>query len=339
MSLSEKNCNKLPQKIILSVLSELLDQLAILRHINGWDLNDQTIVEYKTIEEQCNTIKNDDILQQSKDVVDLVDFRRDCAFIESTVQKAFNEISDKGTFEELAKLAEIVEKLQKEEEEILEDTRRKEEEFANMQNMYYREKLEFRKKIDKIMVQIGNLKDEIEDFEQESDIKQRYLTNWHHSKIEMDNYILTKREKQLQDAIEEKHHDFTKEDRVHLEINNIFSEIDVDYQKQLKKWKQRYEHDHEAISNKIKNLQVQRDEQQEKTAQMVKKYIERQEQIDSYKEYKKEQEKLRKEKEKKDKAATKIQAWWRGEMVRKGLGKYKKRKDKKGKKKTEEKKK
>lgn len=30
-------------------------------------------------------------------------------------------------------------------------------------------------------------------------------------------------------------------------------------------------------------------------------------------------------------AATKIQAWWRGEMYRKGLGPYRKKKGKKGK--------
>lgn len=71
---------------------------------------------------------------------------------------------------------------------------------------------------------------------------------------------------------------------------------------------------------------------------MIKKYIKRQEEIDSYCEYKLEQEKKRLEKERKDAAATKIQAWWRGTMVRRGFGKYKK-KEKKGKKKGDDKKK
>lgn len=67
-------------------------------------------------------------------------------------------------------------------------------------------------------------------------------------------------------------------------------------------------------------------------------YLTREEQIEAYKLYKVEQEKKRLEKERKDKAATTIQAWWRGTMVRKGLGKYKK-KEKKGKKKKDDKRK
>lgn len=51
-----------------------------------------------------------------------------------------------------------------------------------------------------------------------------------------------------------------------------------------------------------------------------------------------EQEKIRLEKERKDKAAIHIQAWWRGTMVRRGFGKFRKKKDKKQKKKSGEKK-
>lgn len=104
------------------------------------------------------------------------------------------------------------------------------------------------------------------------------------------------------------------------------------------KWKIKYEYDLAAISAKISDLQEQRERQQEKTAQLIKTYIKRQEEIDSYQDYKKEQEKKRLEKERKDGAATKIQAWWRGTMVRRGFGKYKK-KDKKSKKKGDDKKK
>lgn len=103
-------------------------------------------------------------------------------------------------------------------------------------------------------------------------------------------------------------------------------------------WKLKYESDCNSYDKKIGCLREAIIAQQQRTAEMVTKFLKREEQIEAYKLYKVEQEKKRLEKERKDKAATKIQAWWRGTMVRKGLGKYKK-KEKKGKKKKEDKRK
>ncbi|CAG9768958.1 unnamed protein product [Ceutorhynchus assimilis] len=183
-----------------------------------------------------------------------------------------------------------------------------------LQKTYYQERAMFRREIDEVMTKIGNLKDEIEDFQQEADIKLKYLQSWQNGKIEMENYTLNKKEEKTSETILESQQDLTKEDRVHLEIGNIFNEIDLDYQRQIKTWKLKYEHDLKTMNAKIMNLQMKKDEQQDKTAAMVKKYIQRQDQIDAYKEHKVEQEKLKQEKRRKDNAATKVQSWWRGTM-------------------------
>lgn len=60
--------------------------------------------------------------------------------------------------------------------------------------------------------------------------------------------------------------------------------------------------------------------------------------MNDYKQYKIEQKRIKMEKERQNNAATKIQAWWKGTMVRRGLGKFRKKKEKKGKKKSSEKK-
>lgn len=152
--------SELAKQIILCVFSETLDQLAILKCINGWSEDDRTVVEYKTIEEQCNSVPGDDALPS--DTVDLVDFRRDCAFVESTIRKTFNEIRDKGTYESLSSVTNIVKRLQKEERELLEDTRKTEEDYVKLQNEYYANRMEFRRNIDDLMSEIGKFKDEIE---------------------------------------------------------------------------------------------------------------------------------------------------------------------------------
>lgn len=53
-----------------------------------------------------------------------------------------------------------------------------------------------------------------------------------------------------------------------------------------------------------------------------------------YKAHKAEMIRQQLEQEKRINAAVRIQAWWRGTMVRKGFGKYRKKKDKKPKKRS-----
>ncbi|KAH1001797.1 dynein regulatory complex protein 9 [Dendroctonus ponderosae] len=321
------------RKIVQSILSESLDKLAILRHINGWSTTDQTVVEYRTVEEQATAIKNDDVLPaDSKDSVDLRDFQRDCSFIESTIQKTYEEILQGGSYNCLSKVTDIFRKLQSEEADLLRTTKAREQEYVELQDLFYEERLVFKGQTAEIMAKIGNLKDEIEDFRQEAASKSAYLASWQNSQLETAGYELSKKTELLVESIEDKRLELCKETRVHLETRTIFNEIEMDLQKQLKNWRIKYENDLQAIGNKIAHLQEAKDQQQEKTAQMIMKYIKRQEEIDCYQAHKVEQQKQRLEKDRKDRAATKIQAWWRGTMVRKGFGKYKK-KEKRGKKK------
>lgn len=60
--------------------------------------------------------------------------------------------------------------------------------------------------------------------------------------------------------------------------------------------------------------------------------------MNDYKQYKMEQERKRQEQERQNLAATRLEAWWRGVMVRKGFGKFRKKKEKKAKKRSSEKK-
>ncbi|XP_066260598.1 dynein regulatory complex protein 9-like [Euwallacea similis] len=331
--------NHLAKALVLNVLREALDKLAILKYINGWSEDDQTIVEYQTIEEQCNTIKNDDVIPpMSKDNVDLLDFRRDCSFIESTIQKTYDEIASKGTYGILAALSDIFTRLQGEEAQLLKETHDKELKYINLHNCYYEERDVYRKQIHEAMVQIGNLKDEIEDFMQEADIKSNYLEKWMKSKSETNCYELRGKERMISEVIMDKKQEFVKEDRAHLEVANIYNETDLELQKEIKKWKYRYESDSATLSKKILNLREAIAAQNKKTTDMLKKFKMRNDEIEAYEIHKEEQEKKRVEREKKDRAATKIQAWWRGVMVRKGFGRYKKKEKKKNKKKVEEKK-
>lgn len=228
-SQSPTNCDEnLSKSIVLNVLSETLDKLAILKYINGWSEDEQTTIEYQTIEEQCNVIKNDDVLPPaSKECVDLLDFRKDCSFIESTIKSTYKELASRGTFGKLSEISEIFNKLQREEAEFLEEVGLKEVKYVQLQNSYYEDRERFRKEIHNTMVKIGNLKDEIEDFMQEAAIKNTYLDKWIKSKSEMNDFKLEHKENDVSKVINERLHDFDREDRVHFEVGNVYSETEM----------------------------------------------------------------------------------------------------------------
>ncbi|KAL1513384.1 hypothetical protein ABEB36_002803 [Hypothenemus hampei] len=321
------------KQVVLNVLQENLDKLTILQYVNGWTEDDQTVVEYTTVEEQCQVIKNDDVLPpNSKDEVDLLDFRRDCSFIQSTIQKTYDEIQSFGTSETLSNLIGIFHKLEKEQQELLEDTKKKEEKFLALQLSYHGDRMTFKKENEQMTVNIGNLKDEIKDFEEEAILKKNYVQAWQNAKMEMNISKINSTTGQVHNSIKTKQTEYENEERIHLEIQNIFHEFELDIQKQIVHWKLKHEREVQILENKIKKIKEAKDAQQEQTEQMIKKYIQRKDEMTAYEAYKLEQEKKRLENERKNKAATKIQAWWRGVMVRKGFGKYKKKKDRKNKK-------
>lgn len=226
---SQSNCNdNLSKSIVLTVLNETLDKLAILKYVNGWSEDEQTTIEYQTIEEQCNVIKNDDVLPPaSKESVDLLDFRKDCSFIESTIKNTYEELASQGTFGKLFEISETFNRLQLEEAEFLEEVRLKEVKYVQLQNSYYEDREMFRREIHNTMVKIGNLKDEIEDFMQEAAIKNTYLDNWIKSKSEMNDFQIEHKENKASKVINKRLHDFIKEDRVHFEVGNLYSETEM----------------------------------------------------------------------------------------------------------------
>ncbi|XP_076254883.1 dynein regulatory complex protein 9-like [Rhynchophorus ferrugineus] len=330
---------KLSKELILCVLGENLDKLSILKNIYGWSENEQTVVQYKTIVERYSDLAEDSgVLTESKEKIDLVDFQKDCSFIEATLQKSFDEIRSSGTYNQLTKLTQIFKTTQNDEKSFLEDTKTKEKEFIMLQEQYLMEQKQFITKIGDTMKKIGILKDELEDFKEESKIKGNYIEQWNKARTEIHDYEIQSEESNIMVNINKKKQDFLKEQRVHQEIRNIFNEFELDMQQEIKGWKIKYDHDLQKINEKIKCLKVKKDQQQNCIISLNKQYTNRQKSIDDYKAYKVKKEIENMEKEKRNKAATKIQAWWRGVMVRKGFGKYKKKRDKKNKKKTDKKK-
>ncbi|GLV39078.1 uncharacterized protein CBL_06129 [Carabus blaptoides fortunei] len=115
------------------------------------------------------------------------------------------------------------------------------------------------------------------------------------------------------------------------EIELYFDEKDKKLEESLLEWQSKYDIDLEAGRNEIQILEAQTEEQEKEYMKVKEEYEKMKKVIDDGKVNR---ERKRKEEERLEmlrKNATKIQAWWRGMMVRHKLGPYNPKKGKKGK--------
>ncbi|XP_023026215.2 dynein regulatory complex protein 9 [Leptinotarsa decemlineata] len=124
------------------------------------------------------------------------------------------------------------------------------------------------------------------------------------------------------------------ENRCHLEFMNYIEESRNDLSEQIQYWIKHYDEEIERRETEMMNLKSDLEKITDSHAILKETYETRKAEIEDWLEYKR----LKKEKEDhiqmEQRAARKIQAWWRSVMFRKKLGPYKKTKakgkDKKG---------
>ncbi|KAJ8957613.1 hypothetical protein NQ314_006516 [Rhamnusium bicolor] len=316
-------------EICISGFEEVLEQLTILSKMYSWPDLDQINVTYKTVKERFSESAVQTTERQMNNVLI---FKNKCAFITAVFKTAVEELRENGSYNELLNIINVFKMTKYDEEKLKEDTLRKQAELKKFQNIFQEDTQFYHRKIEECMADTGKIKDEIEDFKIVSEIKLNYVRKWDNSKIEMNETLLSKNEQEKMDKIKKIDTDIYKEVRVHQEILAAFQQMQQDLEFEIDRWKIKYNNDLTELDKKINQLKEEQGKQEDKTRKLKEVYSNRQKQIDSFKEYKIKQQEMKLDMEQRSKAVTKIQAWWRGTMVLKGFGKFRKKKDKKGKK-------
>lgn len=183
-------------------------------------------------------------------------------------------------------------------------------------------------------------------------MKYHLVKKWEQTRFaqtEIKNYIA---EEKLRDEREYYLNELTRETAVHgdmerkllnyfpgsnfcLKFSLLYSEYLTNCIYEIKKltthWTDRYDNETEALEFELQVTHDQITDIQAKCEDLTDKYNERQLHIDTYLEYRRKKDDEANRAKLKFDSCVKIQAWWRGTMVRRELGPYKKAK-KKGKK-------
>uniref|UniRef100_A0A3B4TZ63 Dynein regulatory complex protein 9 n=2 Tax=Seriola dumerili TaxID=41447 RepID=A0A3B4TZ63_SERDU len=302
---------------LAAVLEDCLDQLDILGH----SLTVQISREQGTAGGQERTR--------------LTKLRRDCQHIWQHVFKLHLELEEKQSFSCLLQVVEEVEqkkKAEKMQREAKRALKQREQNILRQQEEIKQktEKLEDLKEVARELTRKVN--------QQSAQMAHRKMILEKNSELQLQ---LTQKEssqseKQLGDQLELLQKQLKEEVRVHEESHKFLQNQHEELQQQLQQWQQRTKQMLQEKEQQLNSVRCKRTVNLDKLSDMRRKFREMEQVVMEDRE---EQEKLRQQ-QALARSAIKLQAWWRGCMVRKGLGSFKKAEDnKKGKKKKEGKKK
>ncbi|XP_047453758.1 dynein regulatory complex protein 9 [Mugil cephalus] len=249
---------------------------------------------------------------------------QDCQYISQQMSKLHLELAEKQSFSSL--LQAVADEQQEEEAQKALDERRQ---------ALQRQKEELQQKTEKLKEMSmlhGQLSNQLSKAKQKKETKEGKSTV-KSSQIQTET---SKAEKLLEEQLEMLQKKLKDEMRCHEVAMKFLQNQHEELQQQLREWQQRTDQMLKEKQHRLNSVCNERALNSDRLMEMRRKFREMELLVIEDRE---EQEKLRQQQAEAT-AATKLQAWWRGCMVRKGLGPFKRAEDdKKGKKKKDKKKK
>ncbi|KAL0961612.1 hypothetical protein UPYG_G00354180 [Umbra pygmaea] len=165
-----------------------------------------------------------------------------------------------------------------------------------------------------------HLKDQLQEIKFKTGMERKYVNSSAELLVYQGRKHNANSEKELEDEIKLLHERLRKERRVHLKMETFLKELQTSMEEKLEVWSVRCDTDMEDKQQEINLLKNKKANNLSQLQELAKKYRESEQVII---EDRMEKEAIRKQQEKKtmeQDAATKVQSWWRGTLVRRGLG-------------------
>ncbi|XP_061391353.1 dynein regulatory complex protein 9-like [Musca vetustissima] len=193
------------------------------------------------------------------------------------------------------------------------------------------EKTNFDEKFANRTERLEQLRDQLHNIKRINDLECRLVEKWEANRLSQATIMGQNEERSLMKQIVDLHRRLAGEQRLICEVESFRKHEATQLQEQIAHWEQKFKDEKAKIF--AKNLQL-----SESIAEIIKSHekhseikAERQQFVNEYLREKEEERRLYEEQMYRVECAVRIQSWWRGTMVRNGLGPYRK-KSKKGKK-------
>lgn len=177
---------------------------------------------------------------------------------------------------------------------------------------------------------IATLRHELQHVQRINNLELDLVTKWEENRFTQAEIVGAKEEKALQQVITFLQHKLNGEQRIICEVESFYGKQHEEYRQLLNKWQRKYATEsakYDALIRDKKKLIMDVEKSNERHKETYDEHVIF---VKEYLELKAEEQRLIKLQIQRLESAVQIQAWWRGTMVRRGLGPYKK-KSKKGK--------
>ncbi|CAI9532247.1 unnamed protein product [Staurois parvus] len=178
---------------------------------------------------------------------------------------------------------------------------------------------------------IAYLKDQLQEMKAKTNMEGKYVRKDTELQVSQTQTKCSIAESQLQVEIQKVKEKMDEEIRVHVEIENFLRQHQQELEEKLEYWMEKYDKDTEEKQAELNALKTARVNDLTLLQDLAKQYEEYEKVIIEDRLEKEKAQEQKKQEQVELSSAIKIQAWWKGTMVRKGLGPYKKSKSKKGK--------
>jgi len=259
---------------------------------------------------------------------------RDRQFAEDTLRATLHEIKAQGTFETLvSSVAEEMERKSRykvaQEKEV---AARKE--LRLLQRQLTSTKKGMEQEIHEMTEMIAHLKDQLQEMKSKSNLESKYVKKSADNNLDMNSTLKNIEETELKDKLDQVRKEIEMENRTHTDVINFLHKKRKYLGEKVEYWMEKFEVDTDAKSAELTQLKADKEKDLRTLQELARTY-------DDYErvviEDRMTKQKIKEEEERKileEKVSIQLQAWWRGTMVRRGLGQFRKdeKKGKKGKK-------
>uniref|UniRef100_A0A1B0BP74 Uncharacterized protein n=1 Tax=Glossina palpalis gambiensis TaxID=67801 RepID=A0A1B0BP74_9MUSC len=320
--------------LLANVYSETNKQLKIFQ--NGKHLNNKQISIYRklSVQDNDNNDKNAKKIQLSEKLLTDINMDKVLDNLQEIYTIAVNELQkdSKDTLETIRIVAAIesFKYNNKNLEEIMETFRLNKTNIETIKQQIIEEQEEGKKKLEENGEKIRNLRHELLSIELLHSMEMKLLTKWGMNRETQAHIVSEKQQNSLIQQLIDVKKKMTQEERLIGEIGNCYENQIVSLNEQVSQWEQKYRKEMQNILLEIQEIMNQITELQENHEnyrEICKEHIAF---VEDYLKCKEEEERLHEEQCYRIRCAVRLQAWWRGVMVRRGLGPYRK-KSKKGK--------
>ncbi|XP_061074033.1 dynein regulatory complex protein 9 isoform X2 [Conger conger] len=315
---------------LIAVLQDCEDQLAVLENIMP-----NTSMGHLEVDSTC-TAHSSMMWEQRKKAAQqcqaegagvpsdsLAQVEYDRNFVAEVITNLLKELRVTGTFHTL--LSTIEE--EKERKARIRDFILREEEGRRRTKTLQRELVDIRKEkvveLQRCDEMIAHLKDQLQETKARTELEMKYVSRSSELQVYQEQKLNSMKEKELEAELMRMQQKLEEERCSHIEMERFLKEDQSALEEKLEMWMERYEKDMEDKQQELNTMKNNRASTLAQLQELAKQYRESEQVVIADRV---EKENLRREREKEDMewaAAIKVQSWWRGSMVRQGLGPFK----------------